>query len=207
MIASRLHVAPDPEIAAGKGAARHRSSVLGRGRPVRYRPPYLPRQPCRRPTTGPTPGAHRRLDACQGCSIGPRPAVGVLCLRRHEGQRDRASIPRCTTPASTGGAGAALTNMIYDVTADTETGRAADGAGRSGQEPRDKIAANPRRFLSAALGVSRSMPRRPPRASTCRARGKSDLGSILFDNAMFPDRKRGEHSPAAFRRCSKVSPR
>ena len=34
-------------------------------------------------------GAHRRLDACKTAQ--PRPsAMGVLCLRRHEGQRDRA---------------------------------------------------------------------------------------------------------------------
>jgi hypothetical protein len=45
MIASRLHIAPILKAASGKGAARHRSSVLGRGRPVRHRPSHLPRQP------------------------------------------------------------------------------------------------------------------------------------------------------------------
>ncbi len=45
MIASRLHIAPILKVAAGKGPARHRSSLLGRGRPVRHRPPHLPRQP------------------------------------------------------------------------------------------------------------------------------------------------------------------
>ena len=78
----------DPQSAAGKGAARHRSSVLGRGRPVRHRSSHLPRQPAGavRPRHA---GAHRRLDACQAAQ--PRPAaLGVLCLRGHEGQRDRA---------------------------------------------------------------------------------------------------------------------
>src|SRR5438477_4069783 len=82
-----------------------------------------------------------------------------------------------------GGAGAALTNMIYDVTPvprkiDPPTARA-----KLGQEPRD-IAANlldsyqqlwtqPFDASAAAKGIE--LPRS----------GKSDLGSILFDNAMF----------------------
>jgi WS/DGAT/MGAT family acyltransferase len=82
-----------------------------------------------------------------------------------------------------GGAGAALTNMIYDVTPiprkiDPPTVRA-----KVGQEPRD-IAANlldsyqqlwsqPLDAAAAAKGIE--LPRT----------GKSDLGSILFDNAMF----------------------
>src|SRR5438105_4042603 len=82
-----------------------------------------------------------------------------------------------------GGAGAALTNMIYDVTPvprkiDPPTARA-----KPGQEPRD-IAANlldsyqqlwtqPFDASAAAKGIE--LPRS----------GKSDLGSILFDNAMF----------------------
>ena len=80
----------DPESAAGKGAARHRPSLLGRGRPVRHRSPYFPRQPAGavRPRHA---GAHRRLDACEAAQ--PRPsALGVLCLRGHEGQRDRALL-------------------------------------------------------------------------------------------------------------------
>src|SRR5205807_10570723 len=82
-----------------------------------------------------------------------------------------------------GGAGAALTSMIYDVTPvpreiDPPTARVT-----AGQEPRD-IAANlvdsyqqlwsqPFGASAAANGID--LPRS----------GKSDLGSILFDNAMF----------------------
>jgi WS/DGAT/MGAT family acyltransferase len=82
-----------------------------------------------------------------------------------------------------GGAGAALTNMIYDVTPiprkiDPPTARA-----KVGQEPRD-IAANLidsyqqlwlKPFDGSATPKSIDLPRS----------GKSDLGSILFDNAMF----------------------
>ncbi|MGY4477848.1 hypothetical protein ACVILL_005262 [Bradyrhizobium sp. USDA 3364] len=78
----------DPQGAPAEGAARHRSSVLGRGRPVRHRSPYLPRQPAgaARPRHA---GTHRRLDARQAVEPGS-PALGVLRLRGHEGQRDRA---------------------------------------------------------------------------------------------------------------------
>src|SRR6201986_5107369 len=80
-----------------------------------------------------------------------------------------------------GGAGAALTNMIYDVTpVPREIEKPA--ARRVEQEPRD-IAANfidsyqqlwPQPFdASAAKGID--LPRS----------GKSDIGSILFDNAMY----------------------
>jgi diacylglycerol O-acyltransferase len=81
-----------------------------------------------------------------------------------------------------GGAGAALTNMIYDVTpiprqVEPPTAR------KVGQEPRD-IAANlvdsyqqlwRQPFDAAAAAKGIDLPRS----------GKSDLGSILFDNAMF----------------------
>src|SRR6476660_6928432 len=81
-----------------------------------------------------------------------------------------------------GGAGAALTNMIYDISpiprkVDPPTAR------RVAQEPRD-IAANlidsyqqmwRQPFDSSAAPKSLELPRS----------GKSDLGSILFDNAMF----------------------
>jgi diacylglycerol O-acyltransferase / wax synthase len=81
-----------------------------------------------------------------------------------------------------GGAGAALTNMIYDVTpvprqVDPPTAR------KVAQEPRD-IAANlidsyqqlwRQPFDASAAPKSLELPRS----------GKSDLGSILFDNAMF----------------------
>jgi diacylglycerol O-acyltransferase / wax synthase len=81
-----------------------------------------------------------------------------------------------------GGAGAALTNMIYDISpvprqVDPPTAR------KVAQEPRD-IAANlidsyqqlwRQPFDSSAAPKSLELPRS----------GKSDLGSILFDNAMF----------------------
>src|SRR5437879_7852995 len=82
-----------------------------------------------------------------------------------------------------GGAGAALTNMIYDVTPIPRKIEPPTGRAKVGQEPRD-IAANlvdsyqqlwtkPFDAATAARGID--LPRS----------GKSDLGSILFDNAMF----------------------
>src|SRR6266705_2177101 len=82
-----------------------------------------------------------------------------------------------------GGAGAALTNMIYDVTPVPRKIEPPTGRAKVGQEPRD-IAANlvdsyqqlwtkPFDAATAARGID--LPRS----------GKSDLGSILFDNAMF----------------------
>jgi diacylglycerol O-acyltransferase len=82
-----------------------------------------------------------------------------------------------------GGAGAALTNMIYDVTPIPRQVDPPAARPKVGQEPRD-IAANlldsyqqlwrqPFDTATAAKGLE--LPRS----------GKSDLGSILFDNAMF----------------------
>ena len=82
-----------------------------------------------------------------------------------------------------GGAGAALTNMIYDVTPVPREIEQPTARAKVGQEPRD-IAANfidsyqqlwrqPFDASAAAKGID--LPRS----------GKSDLGSILFDNAMF----------------------
>jgi diacylglycerol O-acyltransferase len=82
-----------------------------------------------------------------------------------------------------GGAGAALTNMIYDLTPVPREIEAPTERAKVGQEPRD-IAANlidsyqqlwrqPFDASAAAKGIE--LPRS----------GKSDLGSILFDNAMF----------------------
>src|SRR6267154_2451647 len=82
-----------------------------------------------------------------------------------------------------GGAGAALTSMIYDVTPIPRTIEPPAARAKVGQEPRD-IAANlidsyqallrqPFEGSSSAKGID--LPRS----------GKSDLGSILFDNAMF----------------------
>jgi WS/DGAT/MGAT family acyltransferase len=81
-----------------------------------------------------------------------------------------------------GGAGAALTNMIYDVSPIPRKVEAPTAKARVGQEPRD-IAANLldsyqqlwTQPLDAAAAKSIELPRS----------GKSDLGSILFDNAMY----------------------
>ena len=81
-----------------------------------------------------------------------------------------------------GGAGAALTNMIYDVTpvprvVEPPTAR------KVAQEPRD-IAAN-------LIDSYQQLWRQPfdgsstPKSLELPRSGKSDLGSILFDNAMF----------------------
>ena len=80
-----------------------------------------------------------------------------------------------------GGAGAALTNMIYDLTpvprvVEPPTAR------KVAQEPRD-IAANLldsyQQLWSQPLGAAAAKTIELPRS------GKSDLGSILFDNAMY----------------------
>jgi diacylglycerol O-acyltransferase len=82
-----------------------------------------------------------------------------------------------------GGAGAALTNMIYDVTPVPRQVDPPAERAKVGQEPRD-FAANlvdsyqqlwlkPFDSATAAKGIE--LPRT----------GKSDIGSILFDNAMF----------------------
>ena len=82
-----------------------------------------------------------------------------------------------------GGAGAALTNMIYDLTPVPRKVEPPKARAKPGQERRD-IAANlldsyqqlwtqPFDASAAAKGID--LPRS----------GKSDLGSILFDNAMF----------------------
>src|ERR1700741_203702 len=82
-----------------------------------------------------------------------------------------------------GGAGAALTNMIYDVTPIPRKIEEPVARAKVGQEPRD-IAANlvdsyqqlwtqPFDVGAAAKGIE--LP----------GSGKSDIGSVLFDNAMF----------------------
>src|SRR5260221_8844710 len=82
-----------------------------------------------------------------------------------------------------GGAGAALTNMIYDLTPIPRKIEPPTARARAGQEPRD-IAANlvgpyqqlwTQPFDASPAAKSIELPRS----------GKSDLGSILFDNAMF----------------------
>src|SRR3981081_452140 len=82
-----------------------------------------------------------------------------------------------------GGAGAALTNMIYDVTPIPRTIEPPTARAKVGQEPRD-IAAN-------LVDSYQQLWRQPFDGSTSAKgielprSGKSDLGSILFDNAMF----------------------
>jgi WS/DGAT/MGAT family acyltransferase len=81
-----------------------------------------------------------------------------------------------------GGAGAALTNMIYDISPIPRQVEPPTAKAKVGQEPRD-IAANLldsyqqlwTQPLDAAAAKSIELPRS----------GKSDLGSILFDNAMY----------------------
>src|SRR5919197_3769567 len=81
-----------------------------------------------------------------------------------------------------GGAGAALTSMIYDITpvpreVEPPTAR------KVAQEPRD-IAAN---LIDSyqALWTQPFDPAAAPKSLELPRTGKSDLGSILFDNAMF----------------------
>src|ERR1700730_5587519 len=82
-----------------------------------------------------------------------------------------------------GGAGAALTNMIYDVTPVPRKIEPPTARAKVGQEPSD-IAAN-------LLDSYQQLWRQPFDAATAAKgielprSGKSDLGSILFDNAMF----------------------
>jgi WS/DGAT/MGAT family acyltransferase len=82
-----------------------------------------------------------------------------------------------------GGAGAALTNMIYDVTPVPRVIEPPTAKAKAVQEPRD-IAAN-------LIDSYQQLWRQPLDASAASKgielprTGKSDLGSILFDNAMF----------------------
>src|ERR1700719_2908748 len=82
-----------------------------------------------------------------------------------------------------GGAGAALTNMIYDISPVPRQVETPIPRAKVGQEPRD-IAAD-------LLDSYQQLWRQPFDASTAAKgidlprSGKSDLGSILFDNAMF----------------------
>jgi diacylglycerol O-acyltransferase / wax synthase len=82
-----------------------------------------------------------------------------------------------------GGAGAALTNMIYDLTPVPREIEPPTERAKVGQEPRD-IAAN-------LIDSYQQLWRQPFDASAAvkgielPRSGKSDLGSILFDNAMF----------------------
>jgi len=82
-----------------------------------------------------------------------------------------------------GGAGAALTNMIYDVTPVPREIKPPKAKRKDGPEPRE-IAAN-------LIDSYQQLWRQPfdgkstPKSIDLPRSGKSDLGSILFDNAMF----------------------
>jgi WS/DGAT/MGAT family acyltransferase len=81
-----------------------------------------------------------------------------------------------------GGAGAALTNMIYDVTAVPRKVDKPAARAKAGPEPRD-IAAD-------LLDSYQQLWRQPFDSAAAKGielprTGKSDIGSILFDNAMF----------------------
>src|SRR5260221_5960450 len=81
-----------------------------------------------------------------------------------------------------GGAGAALTNMVYDVTPVPRVIPKAVARNKPANEPRD-IATN-------LIDSYQQLWRQPLDSSKARSfdlprSGKSDLGSILFDNAMF----------------------
>ena len=82
-----------------------------------------------------------------------------------------------------GGAGAALTNMIYDISPIPRQVDPPTGGSKPGQEPGD-IAANLldsyQQLFSQPLNASAAAKNlQLPRT------GKSDIGSILFDNAMY----------------------
>jgi WS/DGAT/MGAT family acyltransferase len=82
-----------------------------------------------------------------------------------------------------GGAGAALTNMIYDVTPVPREIDAPLPRAKAGNEPRD-IAAN---FIDSYQQLWRQPfdGSASPKTIDLPRSGKSDIGSILFDNAMF----------------------
>ena len=81
-----------------------------------------------------------------------------------------------------GGAGAALTNMIYDISPVPRQVEPPTAKAKASNEPRD-IAAN----LLDSYQQLWSQPLDPATAKSIELprSGKSDLGSILFDNAMY----------------------
>ena len=125
-------------------------------------------------------GAHRRLDACQAAQPRP-PALGVLCLRGHEGQRDRAlfqDAPR-------------LHRRRRRCGADQHDLRRDAGAAQVEPPPRARWRRS-RATSPPTLSIPiRQLWRQPfdasaaPKSIELPRTGKSDIGSILFDNAMF----------------------
>src|SRR5438876_4372339 len=81
-----------------------------------------------------------------------------------------------------GGAGAALTNMIYDISRVPRNVEPPAAKAKVGQEPRDIAATlldSYQQLWSQPLGAAAAKSIELPRS------GKSDIGSILFDNAMY----------------------
>ncbi|HEX9214246.1 MAG TPA: wax ester/triacylglycerol synthase domain-containing protein, partial [Bradyrhizobium sp.] len=82
-----------------------------------------------------------------------------------------------------GGAGAALTNMIYDISPIPRKVDPRTGGAKPGQEPRD--------IAATLLDSYQQLFTQPLDASAAAKNlqlprtGKSDIGSILFDNAMY----------------------
>ena len=104
-----------------------------------------------------------------------------------------------------GGAGAALTNMIYDVTPVPREVEPPTARAKVGQEPRD-IAANLHRFLSAALAPAvRRLDGRQGHRSAALGQERSRLDPVRQRHV--PDRERGEIRRQRSRRCSRASPR
>ena len=80
-----------------------------------------------------------------------------------------------------GGAGAALTSIIYDISPTPREVTQAPAKGKAAQEPRD-IAAN---FLASYQQMwQQPFDSKSAAAIALPRSGKNDLGSILFDNAM-----------------------
>ena len=181
MIASRLHLAPILKARLEKAPLDidHPSWVEDDQFEIPHRR-HLPLQPAgaARPRHA---RAHRRLDACETSQ--PRPsALGVLCLRRHEGQRDRALFQDASRlHRRRRGCGAHQHDLRH--LAGPAPSRAAEARNGKGRPGAARHRRQPARFLSV-LGASRSTPAAARGIELPRS-GKSDLGSILFDNAMF----------------------
>jgi WS/DGAT/MGAT family acyltransferase len=82
-----------------------------------------------------------------------------------------------------GGAGAALTNMIYDISPIPRKVEPPTGGSKPGQEPRD-IAANLLDSYTQLFNQPLDAGKAAQNLQLPRT-GKSDIGSILFDNAMY----------------------
>ena len=85
-----------------------------------------------------------------------------------------------------GGAGAALTNMIYDISAVPRDVPKSPTEQAPGRRARRAISPPTSSIPISSSGASRSTPARRGQGHIALPRiGKGDLGSVLFDNAMF----------------------